>query len=171
MALFKIPATLMRGGTSRGVFTRKSLVPEDSKDRFLTRLMGSPDPLQVDGLGGGFSSTSKVMLVDHKLDAGEIKYQFAQVYVEEEKVDYNGNCGNLTSAVGPFAVEDDIVKPPITDESKEFTTKLYNINTGKHIISRFSVVDGRPDYYSIHKDGMASQGLVVNYRHFLKTLS
>ncbi len=165
MPLISVDATVMRGGTSRGIFLKSENVPVKDRDTFLIKLLGSPDPLQVDGLGGGFSSTSKAMMIDSTDTKNSIKYLFAQIYVDKARVDYNGNCGNLTSAVGPFAVEEGLVKTAISDEPKEIEINLFNQNTEKEIISRFKVVDGRP-YYSGNNgiDGVPNTGVAVYYK-------
>ena len=118
MVLEALDVVLMRGGTSRGVFLRKEQVPNGRRDETLIKLLGSPDPLQVDGLGGGFSSTSKAMLVSLN-HSGVVNYLFAQIAVDKPLVDYSGNCGNLTSAVGPYAVDQGLVKISESDEVQE----------------------------------------------------
>lgn len=124
-----IRATWMRGGTSKGlVFRRDWLSPieDDRMDDFLLGAMGSPDSTQIDGLGGGVSTASKVMIVDPKVDEhGRVPYRFAQVAVESAVVDYGGNCGNMTVAVAAFVVNEGIITPsePVTK------FRLYNLNT------------------------------------------
>ncbi len=130
----KVPVVLMRGGTSKCVVLRLEDAPGagDERDRFLLRLLGSPDPRQIDGLGGGASTTSKVVMVgpSGRPDA-DVEYTFAQVSVQEAKVDYRGNCGNCASAVGPFAVQEGLVplRPPVTE------VRIYNTNTRKLIVA------------------------------------
>lgn len=125
-----IPAVYMRGGTSKGLFFHaRDLPPAGSqRDAVLLRAMGSPDPLQIDGMGGTYSSTSKVIVVDPVQD-GVITYWFGQVDIHHPSIDWHGNCGNLTTAVGPFAVEEGLVKisEPMTSVS------LHNGNTGTMI--------------------------------------
>lgn len=164
--LRSINATLMRGGTSRGVFLLESDVPGKGRDDFLVRLMGSPDPLQVDGLGGGFSSTSKAMLVRKSKDnALRIDYLFAQIFVNEAKVDYSGNCGNLTSAVGPFAVDRGLVQAPLTEEPRRFEVDMFNVNTKKRVLGNFMVVNGKTDYGgNNHVPGVPDSGAEVEYK-------
>jgi len=137
-----LPVTIMRGGTSKGVFIRDDLLPAPGteRDALLLRLMGSPDPMQLDGLGGTWSSTSKVVAVVPSACPGiDVDYRFAQVGIETATVDETGNCGNLASAVGPYAVDSGFVAPvePTT------TAVLRNLNTGAVIRSSFPVVDGR----------------------------
>ena len=107
----------MRGGTSKGVFFRRSDLPENSseRDRVLLRALGSPDPYkqQMDGMGGATSSTSKVVVVWPSSAPGcDIEYDFGQVAVDKPAIDWSGNCGNLTSAVGPFAIAQGMLQAP-----------------------------------------------------------
>ena len=106
--LFHVPVTIMRGGTSKGVYILESDLPDDREkwDDVLLRMMGSPDKNQIDGLGGGQSVTSKVAIVSPspRPDA-DVNYTFAQVSVDKPIVSYKGNCGNISSGVGPFAIE------------------------------------------------------------------
>ena len=143
MDLRRIPAVVMRGGTSRGLFLHAADVPADrgARDQLLLDVMGSPHPLQVDGLGGGHSSTSKVMVVSPSdIPDVDVDYLFAQVSVRTPVVDYAGNCGNLTAAVAHFAVEEGLVnaQAPVTD------VRLRNLNTGAIIIASVEVEDGAP---------------------------
>jgi 2-methylaconitate cis-trans-isomerase PrpF len=131
-----IPVTIMRGGTSKGVFIRRADFPEwddpARRDATILALMGSPDPMQIDGLGGTHSSTSKVMVVGPPARAGvDLEYTFAQVGVDKPVVDWRGNCGNLTSAVAPFAIREGIV----AGTAPTSRVVMYNTNTGKTIIA------------------------------------
>lgn len=134
-----IPAVYMRGGTSKGVFFHSRDVPEPGPelDDLLLRIMGSPDALQIDGMGGTYSSTSKVVIVEPR-SATSVTYRFAQVGVDRRIVDWSGNCGNLTTAVGPFAVDEGLVTVP--DGTVAFD--LHNANTGVVVESRFEVTGG-----------------------------
>lgn len=137
-----LPVVLMRGGTSKGVFVRDAdlPVPGPDRDRLLLRLMGSPDPMQLDGLGGSHSSTSKVVAVSASEQADyDVEYLFAQVGIERAHVDYGGNCGNLTTAVGPYAIDEGLVpaRGPITP------VRMLNRNTGTRILAQVPVIDGR----------------------------
>jgi 2-methylaconitate cis-trans-isomerase PrpF len=143
MKQLKIPAVFMRGGTSNAiVFHRRDLPRERARwdDLFLAAI-GSPDPYgrQLDGMGGGISSLSKVCVVgpSTRSDA-DIDYTFGQVQVKEAKVDYSANCGNMSSAMGPFAVDEGLVKV----SGKEAFVRIHNTNTEKIINSRFAVDDG-----------------------------
>jgi hypothetical protein len=138
----RLRVVLMRGGTSKGVFVREGDLPTAGprRDGLLLRLMGSPDPMQLDGLGGSHSSTSKVMAVSpsDRPDT-DVEYLFAQVGVDQAHVDYRGNCGNLTTAVGPYAIDEGLVRAraPVTP------VRLLNRNTGTRIIAHVPVTDGR----------------------------
>ena len=138
----RLRIVLMRGGTSKGVFVRDSDLPAAGPDRdgLLLRLMGSPDPMQLDGLGGSHSSTSKVVAVSRSDRPDiDVEYLFAQVGTDQALVDYRGNCGNLTTAVGPYAIDEGLVavRGPVTP------VRLLNRNTGARIIARVPVTDGR----------------------------
>ena len=109
MAQLRIPATYMRGGTSKGVFFRAADLPADpvERDRILLRTIGSPDPYgkQIDGMGAATSSTSKIVILSpSQRPDTDIDYLFGQVAIDRPLIDWSGNCGNLTSAVGPFAI-------------------------------------------------------------------
>jgi 2-methylaconitate cis-trans-isomerase PrpF len=108
----RLRVVLMRGGTSKGVFVREVDLPPPGPERgrLLLRLMGSPDPMQLDGLGGSHSSTSKVVAVaaSRRPDC-DVEYLVAQVGVDRAQVDYRGNCGNLSTAVGPYAIDEGLV--------------------------------------------------------------
>jgi probable AcnD-accessory protein PrpF len=113
----RISATYMRGGTSKGVFFRRSDLPHNplERDRLLLRTIGSPDPYRqhIDGMGGATSSTSKVVVVWSSSKPGcDVEYDFGQVAVDKPIIDWSGNCGNLTSAVGPFAIAEGIIQAP-----------------------------------------------------------
>jgi 2-methylaconitate cis-trans-isomerase PrpF len=122
----ELDVVIMRGGTSKGVFVRLSDLPGagPERDALLLALMGSPDPMQLDGLGGTHSSTSKVVAVGPGREDGvDVEYLFAQVGIDQPVVDYTGNCGNLTSAVAPYSVDVGLVEGgrPVV---------LLNLNTG-----------------------------------------
>lgn len=147
----KLPVTIMRGGTSKGIYLLESDLPENREewDALFLRLMGSPDRKQIDGLGGAQSVTSKIAVISKssRPDA-DVDYTFAQVPVDKPFVSYKGNCGNISSGVGPFAIEKGLVK------AKEGTTvvRIYNTNTDKMIQADVNTVDGKVLYdgdYSI----------------------
>lgn len=135
-----VPTVLMRGGTSKGIFLLASDVPArgPALDRILLDLMGSPDAMQIDGLGGTHSSTSKAIIVSLGSGDIDISYWFAQVGIAEPIVDWSGNCGNLTTAVGVFAIEQGLI--PARQPST--VVMLRNENTGVVIECVVPVVDG-----------------------------
>jgi len=145
------PAIFMRGGTSRALFFHRRDLPEGRPgedtaawDRIFCAALGTPDPngRQLDGMGGGISSLSKIAVIGppSRGDA-DVDYTFAQVAIGERVVGYRANCGNISSAVGPFAVEEGIVAAPPDGEA---TVRIHNTNTGKIIESRFAVRGGLP---------------------------
>jgi 2-methylaconitate isomerase len=142
-----IPAVFMRGGTSKAVmFHARDLPAERSDwDPIFLAAMGSPDPYgrQLDGMGGGISSLSKVCVLapSSRADA-DIDYTFAQVQIREPRVDYKGNCGNMSSAVGPFAVDEGLVRAA----GDGALVRIFNTNTGKLIHARFPLQEGRARY-------------------------
>ncbi|MBM3490898.1 MAG: PrpF family protein [Alphaproteobacteria bacterium] len=144
MAQRAIPAAFIRGGTSKGLFFHERDLPTEpaARDRLFLAAIGSPDPngRQLDGMGGGISSLSKVVFVapSARVDA-DVDYTFAQVAVDRTLVDYHSNCGNLTSAVGPFAIDEGLLRP-----ADGWTSlRLFNRNSGKTVVARFAVAEGR----------------------------
>jgi len=143
MKQLKLPAVFMRGGTSNAIVFHAKDLPRDRAqwDEIFLAAIGSPDPYgrQLDGMGGGVSSLSKVCVVgpSSRPDA-DIDYTFAQIQVKEAKVDYSANCGNMSSAMGPFAVDEGIFKI----SGKEALVRVHNTNTQKIIQSRFVLDDG-----------------------------
>jgi len=139
----KLPAAFIRGGTSNAVVFRQQDLPVDQSlwpDIFLSAI-GSPDPYgrQLDGMGGGLSSLSKVCIVGPSTHPdADVDYTFVQVAVKEAKVDFSGNCGNMSSAIGPFALDEGFVK--VT--GKDALVRVHNTNTKKIIWSRFEVDEG-----------------------------
>lgn len=151
MNKYRVPCVLMRGGTSKGVYILEKDLPNDGERRneVLLRLMGSPDVKQIDGLGGAQSVTSKVAIISiSDREDADVNYTFAQVSVDKAIVSYKGNCGNISSGVGSFALEKGLVniKEPVT------TVRIYNTNTDKIIESEIQIEDGKVKYdgdYSI----------------------
>ncbi|WP_207209926.1 2-methylaconitate cis-trans isomerase PrpF family protein [Tropicimonas sp. IMCC6043] len=140
----RIRAVFCRGGTSRGVLFRGSDLPKDraARDRIFLHVLGSPDPYgrQLDGMGAGISSLSKVVIVEpSSREDADVDYTFVQVAVKEPVVDYGTMCGNMSSAVGPFAVDEGMVKA----DDGIATVRVFNTNTGKHYTARFPVKGGR----------------------------
>lgn len=140
-----IPCLVMRGGTSKGVFFLENDLPvsQEERDQILLKVMGSPDVKQINGLGGATSVTSKVAIIGvSENPQADVDYTFAQVAVDKPIVSYKGNCGNISSAVGPFAIERGLVKAtePIT------TVRICNTNTGKIIEADVEVKNGCVNY-------------------------
>lgn len=143
MPLLSLPAVFMRGGTSRAVMFHARDLPDRAEwDPIFLAAMGSPDPngRQLNGMGGGISSLSKVCILapSDRADA-DIDYTFAQVQIRDPLVDYRSNCGNMSSAVGPFAVDEGIVRP----NGDTAAVRIFNTNTQKIIRSTFPLEDGR----------------------------
>jgi len=143
MPLQSYPAVFMRGGTSRAVMFHARDLPDRAEwDPIFLAAMGSPDPngRQLNGMGGGISSLSKVCILapSDRADA-DIDYTFAQVQIRDPHVDYRSNCGNMSSAVGPFAVDEGIVRP----NGDSAVVRIFNTNTRKIIRSTFPLEDGR----------------------------
>lgn len=138
-------AVFMRGGTSRALFFRAADLPEagPERDSMILAAMGSPDPnkRQLDGMGSGTSSTSKIAIVAKSTrEDADIDYTFGQVSVDHPTISYKGNCGNISSAVGPYAVEEGLVA--VTGD--EAIVRIHNTNTGKIIVARFGLENGLP---------------------------
>ncbi len=146
MPLLSLPAVFMRGGTSKAVMFRAQDLPTKRADwdEIFLQAMGSPDPngRQLDGMGGGISSLSKVCVVgpSSRADA-DVDYTFAQIAVDRRDVDYTANCGNMSSAIGPFAIDQGLVPVPADGET---VVRIHNTNTSKIIHARFHVADGEP---------------------------
>jgi len=140
-----IPCTIMRGGTSKGLYFMQSDLPtkEIERDKCLLRVMGSPDMKQIDGLGGGSSVTSKVAIISpSERDGVDVDYLFAQVSVDTSFVSYAGNCGNISAGVGPFAIENGLVK----SGCETTIVNIYNCNTGKMIRETIKTPNGVVTY-------------------------
>lgn len=139
----KFPCVIMRGGTSKAVCFKKEDMPKDEKNwpDFLLDVMGSPDLKQIDGLGGANSLTSKVAILSRSEESGiDIDYTFAQVSLNQSVVDMNGNCGNISSAVAPFAIEQGLVE--VDSKLKQKTVVIRNTNTNKIIEAEVVVENG-----------------------------
>ncbi len=147
----RIPAVYMRGGTSKGVFFRLDDLPEaarapgPARDALLLRVIGSPDPYgkQIDGMGGATSSTSKTVIVsrstrpDHDVD-----YLFGQVSIDQPFVDWSGNCGNLSAAVGPFAIASGLIDAVRIPKDGLCTVRIWQANIGKTIVAHVPITAG-----------------------------
>ena len=147
----KIPATYMRGGTSKGVFFNLTDLPErcqvagQARDNMLLRVIGSPDPYgkQTDGMGGATSSTSKtVILAKSSEENHDVDYLFGQVAIDKAFVDWSGNCGNLTAAVGSFAIMSGLVAASRIPENGVCTVRIWQKNIAKTIIAQVPITDG-----------------------------
>ncbi|PIM53030.1 2-methylaconitate cis-trans isomerase PrpF [Roseateles chitinivorans] len=152
LPVLKIPAVLLRGGTSKGVFFRLEDLPADcrkpgaARDRLLLRVIGSPDAYgkQIDGLGGATSSTSKVVIASRSARPGhDVDYLFGQVAIDRALVDWSGNCGNLSAAVGPFAIETGLIDAATLPRDGQATVRIWQANIGKTIVARVPMQDGR----------------------------
>jgi probable AcnD-accessory protein PrpF len=147
----RVPATFMRGGTSKGVFFRLQDLPERvqtpgaARDAFLMRVIGSPDPYgkQIDGMGGATSSTSKTVIVakssrpDHDVD-----YLYGQIIIDKPFVDWSGNCGNLSTAVGPFAIANGLVDAARVPRDGIATVRIWQANISKTIVAHVPITNG-----------------------------
>ncbi|WP_343731099.1 2-methylaconitate cis-trans isomerase PrpF [Duganella sp.] len=147
----KIPATYMRGGTSKGVFFRLQDLPEAAqqpgaaRDQLLLRVIGSPDPYgkQIDGMGGATSSTSKtVILARSSRPEHDVDYLFGQVSIDQAFIDWSGNCGNLSAAVGAFAISGGLVDPARVPRDGVAVVRVWQANIGKTIIAHIPMTDG-----------------------------
>jgi 2-methylaconitate isomerase len=150
-AQIKIPATYMRGGTSKGVFFRLQDLPEAAqapgraRDALLMRVIGSPDPYgkQIDGMGGATSSTSKTVIVAKSTRPGhDVDYLFGQVSIDKPFVDWSGNCGNLSAAVGPFAISAGMVDADRVPREGVAVVRIWQANIGKTIIAHVPMSGG-----------------------------
>ncbi len=148
----KIPATYMRGGTSKGVFfalddlPEAARVPGAARDALLLRVIGSPDPYgkQIDGMGGATSSTSKAVIVSRSTRAGhDVDYLFGQVAIDKPFVDWSGNCGNLSAAVGPFAIAQGLVDPAGVPHDGVAVVRIWQANIGKTILAHVPMAGGQ----------------------------
>ncbi|MET4679292.1 2-methylaconitate cis-trans isomerase PrpF [Stenotrophomonas rhizophila] len=148
----RIPATYMRGGTSKGVFFKltdlpaAAQVPGPARDALLMRVIGSPDPYakHTDGMGGATSSTSKcVILSAPSVPEHDVDYLYGQISIETAFVDWSGNCGNLSTAVGPFAISNGLIDPARIPHNGLCTVRIWQANIGKTILAHVPIVDGQ----------------------------
>ncbi|MFR0693689.1 4-oxalomesaconate tautomerase [Enterobacterales bacterium AE_CKDN230030158-1A_HGKHYDSX7] len=145
MSQTRIPCLLMRGGTSKGAYFLAADLPADTalRDRVLLAVMGSPDARQIDGIGGADSLTSKVAVISaSSREDADVDYLFAQVVVDEARVDYGQNCGNILAGVGPFAIERKLVMA-----SGDVTpVRIYMVNTGQVAVAHVPTSGGEVEY-------------------------
>lgn len=148
----KVPATYMRGGTSKGVFFSLTDLPEacqvpgEARDKLLMRVIGSPDPYgaQIDGMGAATSSTSKTVIISKSTQPGhDVDYLFGQVAIDRAFVDWSGNCGNLSAAVGPFAIHAGLIDPAKIPENGIVEVKIWQANIKKTIIGKVQITNGQ----------------------------
>jgi 4-oxalomesaconate tautomerase len=140
-----IPCTLMRGGTSKGAYFVATDLPSDvaTRDRVLMAVMGSPDPRQIDGVGGADPLTSKVAIVSKSTRPGiDVDYLFCQVWVDKAEVSTQQNCGNILAGVAPFAIERGLV----SGTSPESLVRIFMVNTGQTVVATVQTQGGRPRY-------------------------
>ncbi|AZD47318.1 2-methylaconitate cis-trans isomerase PrpF [Pseudomonas chlororaphis] len=151
VAQIKIPATYMRGGTSKGVFFSLQDLPEAAqlpgaaRDALLLRVIGSPDPYdkQIDGMGGATSSTSKTVILSKSIKPGhDVDYLFGQVSIDKPFVDWSGNCGNLSAAVGSFAISSGLVDAERIPQNGVAVVRIWQANIGKTIIAHVPMTNG-----------------------------
>lgn len=147
----RIPATYMRGGTSKGVFFRLQDLPEAAqvpgaaRDALLMRVIGSPDPYgkHTDGMGGATSSTSKCVIISKSAQPGhDVDYLYGQVAISESFVDWSGNCGNLSTAVGPFAIANGFIDAERLPRDGVFAVRVWQANIGKTIVVHVPMANG-----------------------------
>ncbi|HIF5649265.1 TPA: 2-methylaconitate cis-trans isomerase PrpF [Vibrio parahaemolyticus] len=151
MSQIKVPATYMRGGTSKGVFFNledlplEAQVAGEARDKLLLRVIGSPDPYgkQIDGMGGATSSTSKTVIVSRSSrDDHDVDYLFGQVSIDKPFIDWSGNCGNLSAAVGPFAIHAGLIPQERIPENGIVTVRVWQVNISKTILVHVPIVNG-----------------------------
>lgn len=165
----RIPAVYMRGGTSKGVFFRAEHLPNDplQRDALLRRVIGSPDPYgkQTDGMGAATSSTSKVVIINPSRREGcDVDYLFGQVAIDRPVIDWSGNCGNLSAAVGPFAISQGLVDPPTCDIA---TVRIWQANTQSRIEAHVPVAAGKVvEQGDFALDGVATPGAEIRLDFF-----
>ena len=147
----RIPATYMRGGTSKGVFFRledlplAAQQPGAARNALLSRIIGSPDPYgkHTDGMGGATSSTSKCAIVSRSNQPGhDVDYLYGQINIDSDLVDWSGNCGNLSAAVGPFAIHSGLIDPARLPKNGSFEVRIWQANIGQTILARVPIRAG-----------------------------
>ncbi|QGP91362.1 3-methylitaconate isomerase [Neomoorella glycerini] len=159
--MLRVRCAILRGGTSKGIFLHENDLPRDRvlRDRMILAIFGSPDVRQIDGLGGADPLTSKLAIIgpSSRPDA-DIDYTFGQVSIKEPLIDYSGNCGNISAAVGPFAIDEGLVRAqePVT------YVRIHNTNTGKIIVAEVPVQNGKARVTGDYKiDGVPGTGAKI----------
>jgi len=163
-----IPCTIYRGGTSKAIFIKRNHLPKDPtlRDKIVLAIFGSPDPRQIDGLGGADPLTSKLAVIGPPTrEDADVDYTFAQVGVDIPVVDWKGNCGNISAAVGPYAIEEGFVeaKEPVT------VVRIHQTNMKRIIIAEVPVKNGRPKVEGDYQiDGVPGKGakIVLDFHDF-----
>jgi 2-methylaconitate cis-trans-isomerase PrpF len=159
--MYQIRCTVMRGGTSKGIFIHKNALPAEIglRSRVIQAIFGSPDLRQIDGLGGADTLTSKLAIIAPSTHPdADVEYTFAQVGIAENIVDYGGNCGNISSGVGPFAIDEGMVEAtePIT------SVRIWQTNTQKLLVAQVPVRDGYAlSAGEFHIDGVPGTGAKI----------
>lgn len=152
VAQIKIPATYIRGGTSKGVFFKLTDLPErcqvpgEARDKLLLRVIGSPDPYaaHIDGMGGATSSTSKCVMLSKSTQPGhDVDYLYGQISIDKAFVDWSGNCGNLSTAAGAFAIHAGLIDPARVPENGTCVVRIWQANIRKTIIAHVPVSNGQ----------------------------
>jgi len=167
----RIPATYMRGGTSKGVFFNFADLPEaaqtpgEARDALLLRVIGSPDPYQkhTDGMGGATSSTSKVVIIAPSASANhDVDYLFGQVSIDQPFIDWSGNCGNLSAAVGPFAVANELIDAARLSHNGAAEVRIWQANIHKTIVAQVPMASGEvQETGDFMLDGVAFPGAEI----------
>lgn len=148
----RIPATYIRGGTSKGVFFRlqdlpeRCQVPGEARDKLFMRVIGSPDPYSahIDGMGGATSSTSKCVILSRSSQPGhDVDYLYGQISIDKAFVDWSGNCGNLSTAAGAFAIHAGLVDPSRIPQNGTCVVRIWQANIQKTIIAHVPVTNGQ----------------------------
>ncbi len=146
MQMKKYPCVYMRGGTSKAVIFHQEDLPEDRTkwDEIFLKVMGTPDVKQIDGMGGTVSSTSKIAIISKsEIPGADVNYTFVQVDIKQPTVGWNSNCGNISSTVGPYSIDEGLVKAV----EPETIVKVFNTNTKKIIEEHVRVKEGRAEVY------------------------
>jgi 2-methylaconitate cis-trans-isomerase PrpF len=141
----KIPVVIQRGGTSKGIYIHEKDLPQDEKlrEKVILSIFGSPDRRQIDGLGGADPLTSKVAIISPSGEKGvDVNYTFGAVDINEPLVDYKANCGNISSGVGPFAIDEGL----ISAAGSETVVRIYNTNTRKILKAYVPIQNGKTKY-------------------------
>ena len=187
VAQIRIPATYMRGGTSKGVFFRlqdlppAAQVPGPARDRLFQRVIGSPDPYaaHIDGMGGATSSTSKCVILSKSTREGhDVDYLYGQISIDKDFVDWSGNCGNLSTAAGAFALHAGLMDPARVPENGSCTVRIWQANIGKTILTQpraigvaaglilmFAIIPGMPVLPFLTLAGIAGTGAYLIKKH------